>query len=139
MRVSAREESTRTSLPLTSHQAQEIDQLITSLRGNTIDVAGLDKLISLSKDRPVDEIDYDDELDNGAESPSKSMGASFGQFWTQDKRFARLYEALAALLVKRDLVSSSFETKFFESSLCLTHSSFIYHRTLMFKTQPLHC
>ncbi|GAA6001569.1 hypothetical protein JCM10207_006728 [Rhodosporidiobolus poonsookiae] len=74
----------------------EITSLISSLQSLSIDAPSLRKLSALSKERPVREVE--DEDDEGA---ANGVGErTTASFWGEERRFEKVYEGLRAFLLQ---------------------------------------
>ncbi|GAA5915068.1 hypothetical protein JCM6882_006772 [Rhodosporidiobolus microsporus] len=92
-------------------RSAEISSLISCLQTLSIDPPSLRKLSALSKERPVR--DVDDAEGDEPTTPSKTNGASgangsslvgkttTARFWTEERRFEKVYEGLKALLLQQ--------------------------------------
>ncbi|BGP16510.1 hypothetical protein JCM10213_001152 [Rhodosporidiobolus nylandii] len=87
----------------------EITSLVTSLQSLSIDAPSLRKLSALSKERPVREAadDEDDTLAspsrtgaNGHAGSAEEGSTTTSRFWSDERRFEKVYEGLRALLLR---------------------------------------
>lgn len=92
--------------PNLTQQAQ-FEGLIASVNAGTIDLAGIQLLSSISKARPLEELDSEDEQQV---SPTK-------KFWSDGKKFSKLFNGLDLLLQKS---TQSIEMR--EAQLVLLHN-----------------
>jgi CLIP-associating protein 1/2 len=92
-------------VPDSPSRADEISSLVSSLQSLSIDGTGLRKLSALSKERPVREAEEDEERSEEPPSPSKTNGdgaavqTTTARFWSQERRFEKVYEGLKAFLL----------------------------------------
>lgn len=86
--------------PDSQSRAEEISALVSSLQTLSIDATGLRKISALSKERPVREVEAESEDEEDSGVKAEATGTTTAKFWSEERRFDKVYEGLRGFLLK---------------------------------------